>query len=167
MKRLDARHPLVRRTTRPRTNKEQDARRKDWIEYSEALTRRVKRGRYWFEHDLRHLVLVEEDMSRGNLSSSMRVLPWQLESTSECRYVCSKGLRKAVSEYLQSETSAVQMMGINETPCNGQGKCKAISTRTACRWFGRMGWIYGRNKKGYCDGHVQGRRRMHSLLINC
>jgi len=48
---------------------------------------------------------------------------------------------------------AVQMMGIDEVLCDGQENGKAILTRTACRWLGRMGWVYGRNKKGYCDGH--------------
>ncbi|KAA8893849.1 hypothetical protein FN846DRAFT_787332, partial [Sphaerosporella brunnea] len=28
-----------------------------------------------------------------------------------------------------------------------------ICDRTARRWFVKLGWIYGRNKKGYCDGH--------------
>ena len=27
------------------------------------------------------------------------------------------------------------------------------SERTANRWLLRLGWVYGRNKKGYCDGH--------------
>jgi len=28
-----------------------------------------------------------------------------------------------------------------------------ISERTAQRWLIKLGWVWGRNKKGYCDGH--------------
>ena len=38
-----------------------------------------------------------------------------------------KGVCEVVGRYLQSEKSAVEMMGINEVPCDGQEKGKAIS----------------------------------------
>ena len=28
----------------------------------------------------------------------------------------------------------------------------AVSQRTAQWWLIKLGWVYGRNKKGYCDG---------------
>lgn len=35
----------------------------------------------------------------------------------------------------------------------GQGESSKICERTARRWFLKIGWKWGRNKKGYCDGH--------------
>jgi hypothetical protein len=37
--------------------------------------------------------------------------------------------------------------------CNSQNGEKEISEITAYRWMLRLGWVYGKNKKGYCDGH--------------
>jgi hypothetical protein len=148
------------------TSKEQGARRMDWIKYSEALARRVKRStrwasylrqweRDWFEtrspppcprrgrHVKRKSLFFDEGVVLA-VREYLNVAMW---------HASPKGVCEAVSEYLQSERSAVQMMGIDEVPCDGQENSKAISTKTACRWLGRMGWVYGRNKKGYCDGH--------------
>lgn len=64
------------------------------------------------------------------------------------------GIVTATSQYLQSKT-AVDMMGIDSvlnTPDPTQPKTR-ISHRTAERWLHKLGWIYGRNKKGYVDGH--------------
>ena len=148
------------------TSNEQDARRKDWIQYSEALARRVKRSsrwaiylrqweRDWFEtrspppcprrgrHVKRKSLFFDEGVALA-VREYLNVAMW---------HACPKGVCKAVSEYLQSERSAVQMMGIDEFLSDRQEKGKEISTRTARRWLARMGWVYGRNKKGYCDGH--------------
>ena len=148
------------------TSKGQDARWTDWIKYSEALARRVKRStrwalylrqweRDWFEtrspppcprrgrHVKRKSLFFDEGIALA-VREYLNVAMW---------HASPKGVCEAVGNYLQSEKSAVDMMGINEVPCDGQENGKAISTRTACRWLGRMGWMYGRNKKGYCDGH--------------
>ena len=148
------------------TSKGQDARRTDWIKYSEALARRVKRStrwalylrqweRDWFEtrspppcprrgrHVKRKSLFFDEGVALA-VREYLNVAMW---------HASPKGVCEAVNNYLQSEKSAVDMMGINEVPCDGQENGKAISTRTACRWLGRMGWMYRRNKKGYCDGH--------------
>ena len=64
-----------------------------------------------------------------------------------------KGVCEAVAKHLQSENSAVNIMGIDEVLCSSQKGGKGVSERTANRWLLRLGWVYGRNKKGYCDGH--------------
>jgi hypothetical protein len=41
------------------------------------------------------------------------------------RHASPKGVCEVVGRHLQSEKSAVEMMGINEVPCDGQEKGKA------------------------------------------
>jgi hypothetical protein len=64
-----------------------------------------------------------------------------------------KGVCEAIAKHLQSKNSAVDIMQVNTVLCNSQEGRDGISERTANRWLLRMGWVYGRNKKGYCDGH--------------
>ena len=64
-----------------------------------------------------------------------------------------KGVCEAVAKYLQSENSAVHIMQVDSVLCNSQKGRVGISERSANRWMLRAGWVYGRNKKGYCDGH--------------
>jgi hypothetical protein len=147
-------------------SKEQGARRKDWIQYSEALARRVKRSsrwatclrqweRDWFEtrspppcprqgrHVKRKSLFFDEGVTLA-VREYLNVAMW---------HASPRGVCKAIGEYLQSEKAAVEIMGIDAILCDLQEKGKAISERTACRWMARMGWVYSRNKKGYCDGH--------------
>jgi hypothetical protein len=150
----------------PRNNSTQAAKRKDWIQYSEALARRIKRSRRWasclrqwqrewFEmrspppcprqgrHVKRQSLFFDEGVAlavREYLNTAM----W---------HTSPKGVCEAVSKQLQSENSAVDIMRIDAVLCNTQTGRKGICGKTAIRWLTRLGWVYGRNKKGYCDGH--------------
>lgn len=149
-----------------RNNTTQAEKRKDWVQYSEALARRVKRSprwasslrlweRVWFEmrspppcprqgrHVKRQSLFFDEGVAlavREYLNTAM----W---------HASPKGVCEAVSKHLQSENSAIDIMRIDAVLCNSQTGRKGISERTATRWLTRLGWVYGRNKKGYCDGH--------------
>ena len=61
------------------------------------------------------------------------------------------GTCEAVKTHLQSQ-KAFDVMRIDTLLHMDTSKFE-ISERTAQRWFLRLGWVYGRNKKGYCDGH--------------
>ena len=66
-----------------------------------------------------------------------------------------RGVCDAVSKHLESQNTAVDIMRVDavlQRPMFESGR-RGISERTANRWFVKMGWIWGRNKKGYCDGH--------------
>lgn len=146
--------------------RDQEERRKDWVQYSEALARRVKRSsrwaaslrlweRNWYEtrspppcprrgrHIKRQSLFFDEGVAlavREYLNTAM----WRASP---------KGVCEAVANHLQSENSAVSIMRIDAVLCNSQKGRKGVSERTANRWLVRLGWVYGRNKKGYCDGH--------------
>jgi hypothetical protein len=127
-------------------SKDQDARRKDWIQYSEALARRVKRSsrwaaclrqweREWFEtrspppcprrgrHVKRKSLFFDEGIALA-VREYLNVAMW---------HASPRGVCKAIGEYLQSEKAAVEIMGIDAILCDLQEKGKAISERTACR----------------------------------
>jgi hypothetical protein len=156
---------LLRMQHRSRnTNKE--ARWKDWTQYGEALARRVKRSprwaaslrlwaRNWFEsrstppcprrgrHVKRQSLFLDEGVTlavREYLNTAM----W---------HTSAKGVCEAISKHLQSKNSAVDIMRIDAILRNSQTGRKGISERTATRWLERMGWVYKRDKKGFCDGH--------------
>jgi hypothetical protein len=144
----------------------QAARKRDWIQYSVALARRINRSprwasclrqwqREWFEmrspppcprqgrHVKTQSLFFDEGVSlavREYLNTAM----W---------HASPKGVCEAVSKQLQSENAAVDMMRIDAILCNSRTGRKSISEKTAIRWLTRLGWVYGRNKKGYCDGH--------------
>ena len=63
----------------------------------------------------------------------------------------SQGICNAVQEHLQSQ-KAYDVMKLDTILNNENAKTK-ISERTAQRWLAKLGWTYGRDKKGYCDGH--------------
>jgi len=63
----------------------------------------------------------------------------------------TQGICEAVKVYLQSQR-AYDVMKIDVLLHKDSSKTE-ISERTAQRWFLKLGWVYGRNKKGYCDGH--------------
>jgi hypothetical protein len=147
-------------------NTNQATRRKDWIQYSEALARRVKRSarwasclrlwtRNWFEtrshppcprrgrHVKRQSLFFDEGVAlavREYLNTAM----W---------HTSAKGVCEAIAKHLQSENSAVDIMRIDAILRNSQTGRKGISRRTAARWLVRMGWVFKRDKKGFCDGH--------------
>ena len=65
-----------------------------------------------------------------------------------------RGVCNAVSKYFESQNTAINMMQIEavlQSP-NQNGRME-ICDRTAQRWFLKLGWKWGRNKKGYYDGH--------------
>lgn len=145
---------------------EEEARRKDWVQYSEALSRRVKRSprwaailrkwaRDWFEtrspppcprrgrHVKRKSLFFDEGIVLA-VREYLNVAMW---------HASPKGLCEAVANHLQSVNAAVDIMRIDAVLRNSQTGRKGISERTAIRWLARLGWVFGRNKKGYCDGH--------------
>ena len=61
------------------------------------------------------------------------------------------GICEAVKKYLQSQ-KAYDIMRLDSILTDGKIRV-GISERTAQRWFAKLGWKHGRNKKGYCDGH--------------
>lgn len=63
-----------------------------------------------------------------------------------------QGICAAVQVYLRSKR-AYSIMHLDAVLNNKDSQRTGISTRTAQRWLTRLGWVYGRNKKGYCDGH--------------
>jgi hypothetical protein len=63
-----------------------------------------------------------------------------------------RGICEAVKTYLQSQTT-YDVMQIDAVLKNKDNAKTNISERTAQRWLIKLGWLYGRNKKGYCDGH--------------
>jgi hypothetical protein len=62
------------------------------------------------------------------------------------------GLCAAVRTYLASK-KAYSIMHIDAVLNNKDTHRSGICTKTAQRWLTKLGWIFGRNKKGYCDGH--------------
>jgi len=71
---------------------------------------------------------------------------------------CGKQIRQVsvlpselISQVRQLTTSCTLMpySVLNNKDTHRSGIC----TKTAQRWLTKLGWIYGRNKKGYCDGH--------------
>jgi hypothetical protein len=145
---------------------DQNGKRKDWIGFSEALARRVKRSdkwaaslrqweRNWFEtrtpppcprrgrHIKRKSLFDDEGVAlavREYLNTAM----W---------HASAQGVCDAVATHLQSQNAAVDVMQIDAVLRNGNKGRQGISERTANRWFLKLGWLWGRNKKGYCDGH--------------
>jgi hypothetical protein len=133
-------------------SKDLEARRKDWVQFSEALARRVKRRpgwaaslrqweQNWFETRTpppcprrgRHI-------KRHTPCSLTRGLLWLSEYLNTAMWhVSPKGVCEAVSNYLQSKNSAVKIMQIDTTLCNSQNGEKEISEITAYRWMLRLG----------------------------
>ena len=64
-----------------------------------------------------------------------------------------KGICEAVAKHLQEANAAVDIMRIDAVLHNSRTGRQGISDRTARRWLTGLGWIFGRNKKGFCDGH--------------
>ena len=144
----------------------QEAKWNDWVEYSKALARRVKRSPRWAtflrqweqnwietrtpppcprrgRHVKRKSLFFDEGVTlavREYLNTAM----WRASP---------RGVCEAVAKHMQSENSVVDIMKINSVLCNSQEGRKGITERTANRWLLRLGWVYQRNKKGYCDGH--------------
>ena len=139
------------------------ARRKDWVQYSEALARRVNRStrwaailrnweRDWFEtrspppcprrgrHVKRKSLYFEEGVLLA-VREYLNVARWHA------------GICEAVAKHLQEANAAVDIMRIDAILHNSRTGRQGISDRTARRWLTRLGWIFGRNKKGFCDGH--------------
>jgi hypothetical protein len=146
--------------------KDSEGKRKDWIGFSVALSRRVKRSekwaaslrqweRNWFQtrtpppcprrgrHVKRKSLFDDEGVAlavREYLNTAM----W---------HASAKGVCDAVAAHLQSQNAAVDVMPLDAVLRNGNKGRQGISERTANRWFLKLGWLWGRNKKGYCDGH--------------
>ncbi|KAN0074331.1 hypothetical protein V8E54_008268 [Elaphomyces granulatus] len=66
-----------------------------------------------------------------------------------------KGMCEAVAKHLQEANAAVDIMRIDAVLHNSRTGRQGILDRTARRWLTRLGWIFGRNKKGFCGGHEQ------------
>lgn len=70
-----------------------------------------------------------------------------------------RGVCNVISKYFESQNTAVDMMRIEAVLQNcresqtGNSRRKEISERTARRWLLKIGWLWGKDKKGYCDGH--------------
>jgi hypothetical protein len=142
------------------------ARRKDWVKYSEALARRVNRStrwaailrnweRDWFESRSpppcprrgRHI-------KRKSLFFDEGILLAVREYLNVARWHASpKGICEVVAKELQEANAAVDIMRIDAVLHNSRTGRQSVSERTAKRWLARLGWVFGRNKKGFCDGH--------------
>ncbi|KAG0135508.1 hypothetical protein HOY82DRAFT_600340 [Tuber indicum] len=63
-----------------------------------------------------------------------------------------RGVCEVVNNYVQSERAVdiMQISALLEQPTTASN---SIGLRTAQRWLGKMGLVYGRDKKGYVDGH--------------
>jgi len=148
------------------TTTDESAKRKDWVQYSEALARRVKRSprwaailrnweRDWFEtrspppcprrgkHVKRKSLFFDEGIVLA-VREYLNTARW---------HVSPKGICEVVAKQLQNVNAAVDIMRIDAVLHNSQTGRQSISERTACRWLTRLGWVFGRNKKGFCDGH--------------
>jgi hypothetical protein len=112
-------------------NTHQEARRKDWTQYSEALARRVKRSpwwasslrlwaRNWFETRSpppcprrgRHVKRQSLFFDEGVVLAVREYLNTAMWHTSR------KGVCEAIAKYLQSENSAVDIMRIDAVLCS-------------------------------------------------
>lgn len=62
--------------------------------------------------------------------------------------VSAEGICNVIANTIQSRTAAniMAVTSVLNFP-------KSVCLRTAQRWLAKLGWIYGRNKKGYVDGH--------------
>ena len=61
-------------------------------------------------------------------------------------------LCEVVNTYFQSKRAVdiMQISAVLEQPITA---VNSIALQTAQRWLGKMGLVYGRDKKGYVDGH--------------
>ena len=59
---------------------------------------------------------------------------------------------------LESRSAPAIVMGIEAIFGGGPNAAIAngISFNTARKWLARLGWIWGRDRKGYVDGHERG-----------
>ena len=146
--------------------KDQEARRKDWVEYSKALARRVKRSPQWatllrqWEQNWVETRTPPPCPRRGRHVKRMSLFFDEGVTLAVREYLNTamwraspRGVCEAVARHMQSQNSAVEIMRINSVLCDSQEGRQGICTRTANRWLLRLGWVYQRNKKGYCDGH--------------
>jgi hypothetical protein len=140
------------------------ARRKDWVR--EALARRVNRSprwaailrnweRDWFEtrspppcprrgkHVKRKSPFFDEGILLA-VREYLNVARW---------HASSKGICEVVAKHLQEANAAVDIMRIGAVLNNSRTGRQGITERTANRWLARLGWLFGRNKKGFSDGH--------------
>jgi hypothetical protein len=141
-----------------------EKRRHDWVEHSVSVAVSFGKGqkyaqalrrweRDWFEtrtppacpqrgrHVKRTSLFNDEGVSLA-VREYLNVAMWRADP---------QGMCEAVKNHLRSE-EGYDLMKI-EVILNNKDNKGGISDRTARRWFVKLGWIYGRNKKGYCDGH--------------
>jgi hypothetical protein len=139
-------------------------RRHDWIEHSVSIAVSLGKGQKyaqalrrwewdWFEtrtppacpqrgrHIKRASLFNDEGVSLA-VREYLNVAMWRADP---------QGMSEAVKNHLRSQ-EGYDLMKI-EVILNNKDNKGGISDRTARRWFVKLGWIYGRNKKGYCDGH--------------
>jgi hypothetical protein len=143
---------------------EQTKRKGKWIEHSQSVAVSLGKGskyaqalrrwaRDWFEtrtpppcpqrgrHVKRASLFNDEGVSLA-VREYLNVAMWRADP---------QGMCEAVKNHLRSQ-EGYDVMKIEVIIHNTDNK-GGISDRTARRWFLKLGWIYGRNKKGYCDGH--------------
>ena len=119
--------------------RDQEARQKDWVQFSEALGRWVKRSsrwaaslrlweRNWYEtrspppcprrgrHVKRQSLFFHEGVALA-VREYLNIAMW-------C--ASPKGVCEAVAKHLQSENSAVNIMGIDEVLCSSQKGGKGV-----------------------------------------
>jgi hypothetical protein len=152
-----------------------------WIEYSESIAVRLSKGpkyaqqlrkweRDWFEtRSPPACPMKGRNVKRQSLFNDEGVVLAVREYLNTAMWTAStKGICDAVKAYLQSN-KMYDVMRIdtvlhnNDTARNKTG----ISERTARRWLTKLGWNYGRNKKGYCDGHEREDVVQYRELVFC
>ena len=144
-----------------------DQRQRRWTEHSESISVRLGKGpkyalalrrweRDWFDSripppcpmkgkHIKRMSLFDDEGVTLAVREYLNTALWHANP----RGVCS-----AVQQYLQNQ-SVYNIMQIDSI-LSDTNKIEAksmISERTAQRWLIKLGWVYGRNKKGYSDGH--------------
>ena len=142
-------------------------RRAKWVEYSEAIAIRLSKGpkfaqqlrrweRDWFEtRSPPPCPMKGRHVKRKSLFNDEGVILAVREYLNTAMWKASpRGICDTVKVHLQSN-KMYDVMQIDKVlhDNNTVYKTTGISERTAQRWLAKLGWIYGMNKKGYCDGH--------------
>ncbi|KAA8893105.1 hypothetical protein FN846DRAFT_896273 [Sphaerosporella brunnea] len=143
----------------------QGERKKKWKEYSEVIAARLGKGRKyaqalrhwqkdWFESCfLPPCPMIGRHAKRESLFSDKGVMLAVREYLNTAMWNANpRGMCKAVKAHLQSKTE-YDLMRIDAVLMNKNGAKTGIAERSAGRWLIKLGWSYGRNKKGYCDVH--------------
>lgn len=140
-------------------------RKEKWREYSRAIALRLGKGwkfasylmgweKAWFESRTPPpCPTIGRHVKRQSLFNDEGVILAVREYLNKTLWEATTiGICTAVRTYLESKKT-YNIMHLDVALNNEDIHHSGISRRTAQRWLAKLGWIYGRNKKGYCDGH--------------